>query len=105
MSTCQRLGEFVWNEELNTVVTQADADVVCHKMDMARTLDIIPSSVPILLLHGTDDELIPVAGTCRLLQHEEASLRFLTIHSSHHEHILCLSFIPITHALLMYIIF
>ena len=52
----------MWNEELKTVVTQADADVVCHKMDMAQTLANIPASVPMLLLHGTDDELIPVAG-------------------------------------------
>ena len=42
-------------------MTQADADVTNKEMDMAATVAAIPASVPILLLHGTDDELIPVA--------------------------------------------
>jgi alpha-beta hydrolase superfamily lysophospholipase len=29
-------------------------------MDMGRTLSQIPSTVPVLLFHGTDDELIPL---------------------------------------------
>lgn len=54
-------GQFPWSDELGTYVTQADADVVCKEMDMSKTLGAIPAGVPILLLHGTDDELIPVA--------------------------------------------
>lgn len=41
-------------------VTKADADVVLTQLDMASVVQMIPPQVPILLLHGTDDELIPV---------------------------------------------
>lgn len=42
-------------------VTREDANVVLHEMDMAQCVHSIPSNVPILVMHGTDDELIPVA--------------------------------------------
>jgi alpha-beta hydrolase superfamily lysophospholipase len=41
------------------LVTKDDAKVVLSEMDMAQTVKNIPENVPILLLHGTDDELIP----------------------------------------------
>jgi alpha-beta hydrolase superfamily lysophospholipase len=41
-------------------VTRADVDVV-RAVDMGRAVAAIPEQVPVLLLHGTDDELIPVA--------------------------------------------
>jgi pimeloyl-ACP methyl ester carboxylesterase len=61
VSLLEEHGQFPWNEEIGTYVTQADADVVCKQMDMTKTLEAIPAHVPILLLHGTDDELIPLA--------------------------------------------
>jgi hypothetical protein len=39
-------------------VTKKDANVVLNEIDMAKVLNKIPANVPILLLHGTDDELI-----------------------------------------------
>jgi alpha-beta hydrolase superfamily lysophospholipase len=41
-------------------VTKEDAEVVISQLDMTNVLSSIPSQVPILLLHGTDDELISV---------------------------------------------
>ena len=41
-------------------VTKDDAEVVLSQLDMGTVLSSIPSEVPILLLHGTDDELISV---------------------------------------------
>ena len=37
---------------------QEDADVVLHSLNMADVVTAIPACVPILLIHGTDDELI-----------------------------------------------
>ena len=34
--------------------------VMVAEMDMAMVLSQIPAEIPILLLHGTDDELIPL---------------------------------------------
>ena len=44
----------------NLYVTQEDANVVLNKMDMTDVLSKIPEKVPVLLLHGTDDELISI---------------------------------------------
>lgn len=54
-------GQFQWpNEKVELIVTKRDAEVVCKEMDMGRSVEMIPEQVPILLFHGTDDELIPV---------------------------------------------
>lgn len=42
----------------NLYVTQDDANVVLNEMKMSEVLSQIPDEVPVLLLHGTDDELI-----------------------------------------------
>lgn len=42
------------------IVTRDDANVVLHQLDMRSVCHDIPPEVPILLLHGTDDELISV---------------------------------------------
>ena len=39
-------------------VTKDDADVVLSTLNMKTVVSLIPPNVPILLLHGTDDELI-----------------------------------------------
>ena len=41
-------------------VTKADAEVVLSTLNMKTVVSAIPCDVPILLLHGTDDELISI---------------------------------------------
>ena len=61
IDTLHSEGQFPWpNDKADLVVTKTDADVVCKEMDMGRSVMLIPEQVPILLFHGTDDELIPV---------------------------------------------
>jgi pimeloyl-ACP methyl ester carboxylesterase len=60
-------GTFSWESthsidpEAQLFVTKEDANVVLNELDMAKVVSEIPAEVPILLFHGTDDELIPVA--------------------------------------------
>ena len=41
-------------------VTKEDAEVVLSTLNMKTVISSIPCNVPILLLHGTDDELISI---------------------------------------------
>ena len=66
--TCllEKEGTFEWISEKATTlnrslfVTQSDANVVLLEMNMQKTVESIPSNIPILLFHGTEDELIPL---------------------------------------------
>ena len=54
-------GKFIWNTQRGSLaVTREDVDVVKNQMDMEKIIKSIPLNVPVLILHGTDDELIPV---------------------------------------------
>lgn len=54
-------GNCTWETQRgNLLVLKEDYDVVTKVMNMSNVVANIPSNVPILLLHGTDDELIPV---------------------------------------------
>ena len=42
-------------------ITKEDLFITDSIMDMNKVIQNIPEKIPILLLHGTDDKLIPVA--------------------------------------------
>jgi alpha-beta hydrolase superfamily lysophospholipase len=53
--------QFTWHSKKGElIVTQADADIVRKSMDMAAVVKAIPETVPILHMHGVDDEVIAV---------------------------------------------
>lgn len=55
------VASFPWvTQRGELTVTKEDADVVLKGIDMATVLSNISADIPILLLHGTDDELIPL---------------------------------------------
>ena len=52
------LGQTTWHTQRGEIpVTQEDIDTVMA-MDMHKVINDIPQNVPILVVHGTDDELI-----------------------------------------------
>lgn len=61
LATVQETGSCVWpTQRGDLLLTKEDLEVTDTKMDMGKVVETLPSVVPILLLHGTDDELIPV---------------------------------------------
>lgn len=59
LSELAETGKFIWHSQLGDLpVLAEDADVVRTHLNMAEVITSIPEKVPILLLHGTDDELI-----------------------------------------------
>merc|ERR1711871_1305527 len=54
-------GRFRWNTQRGPLTVKVeDVEVVKNQMNMEKIVKSIPHNVPILMLHGTDDELIPV---------------------------------------------
>lgn len=54
-------GSAVWpSKRGDLLVTADDAAVVRERMDMAADVSAMPPRVPVLLFHGTEDEIIPV---------------------------------------------
>lgn len=61
LSAVQETGSCVWpTQRGDLLLTKEDLAVTDSLMDMGKVVETLPSAVPILLLHGTDDELIPV---------------------------------------------
>lgn len=57
----QEVGAAVWPTQRGDLqLLREDLEVTDSRMDMGEVVRSIPAEVPILLLHGTDDELIPV---------------------------------------------
>ena len=64
ISELESKGSFPWHTQRGElVVTKEDAEVVLQNMDMSAITQSIHPNVPILLLHGTDDELIPCSDS------------------------------------------
>ena len=55
----ERIGKSTWHSQRgDLVVTVDDVHVVTNEMNMEEVVTSIPQQIPILVLHGTDDELI-----------------------------------------------
>ena len=62
LNTIQSNGSCIWTTQRGDLnVTKEDLFITDSIMDMNKVIQKIPEKIPILLLHGTDDELIPVA--------------------------------------------
>ena len=60
LSELEVTGKFTWETQRGPLeVTREDVAIV-NKMDMKEIVTSIPASVPVLMLHGSEDELIPV---------------------------------------------
>jgi hypothetical protein len=65
------------------IVTKQDANVLLHELDMGAVVQAIPPTVPVLLLHGTDDEIIPVADAS-LFQQARPDIDVVLVDSARH---------------------
>jgi uncharacterized protein len=63
--------------------------LVTHRFDNEARLDEIIAKGPakIVILHGTDDEVIPVEMSRKLARGRETAVRLLEIHGAHHNDI------------------
>mmetsp|Transcript_50484 Transcript_50484/g.99723 ORF Transcript_50484/g.99723 Transcript_50484/m.99723 type:complete len:332 (+) Transcript_50484:75-1070(+) len=61
IATAQENGEAVWPTQRGDLkLLREDLEITDSQLNMAKVVNSIPEEVPVLLLHGTDDELIPV---------------------------------------------
>ena len=61
LAAVEETGSCVWpTQRGDLLLTKEDLEVTDRQMDMGKVVETMPEAVPILLLHGTDDELIPV---------------------------------------------
>ena len=64
-------------------VTKDDAEVVLSTLNMKSVVSSIPCTVPILLLHGTDDELISL-DDAKSYKEERSSIDLMIIEGARH---------------------
>ena len=62
LNTIPSNGSCIWTTQRGDLnVTKEDLFITDSIMDMNKVIQNIPEKIPILLLHGTDDELNPIA--------------------------------------------
>jgi pimeloyl-ACP methyl ester carboxylesterase len=84
LAAAESAGRCAWPTQRGELtLTQEDLHVTNHVMDMGRTVREIPGQVPILLLHGTDDELIPV-GDASLYKEARPSTEVAIVEGARH---------------------
>ena len=64
-------------------MTETDAEVVLTELNMKSVISKIPSYVPILLLHGTDDELISI-DDAHAYKESRSSIDFTIVEGARH---------------------
>lgn len=80
-------GQAVWKSKKGDLtVTKDDAEIVRSKMDMAATVAAI--RVPVLFVHGTEDEIIPVEDAVALFQGHGLVSTALALTAEHGGHAL-----------------
>lgn len=84
LNTIQSTGSCIWSTQRgDLIVLKEDLLVTDSIMDMNKVINDIPTHIPIMLLHGTDDELIPVVDASHYKQCRD-SIDLTIIDSARH---------------------